>query len=260
MLIRAMVLGLMRRDRIAFALTVLVGVLICGPLRAVGQQASLSSSSPADTGDTANATVQKYLIKGTTEAQLGDYEEAILYFETALDRAPDTPILLEALANAHHAQGDEATALFYARKALSNSADRAYYHRRLAELQRQAGQPEAALQTYQDLVDRFPADTSAYRALAELQAMLDRPSAALDTYRQLLEHTSRAPVSVYRKMLPLHRRLGNLDGIERSLRALLNRRPNNPEYRRRLGNHYASTDRPGAALDLLAPLAEQRPD
>ncbi|PSQ61677.1 MAG: hypothetical protein BRD27_03030 [Bacteroidetes bacterium QH_10_64_19] len=233
MLIRAMALGLMRRDRIALALTVLVGVLICGPLRAVGQQASLSSPSPADTGDTANATVQKYLIKGTTEAQLGDYEEAILYFETALDRAPNTPILLEALANAHHAQGDEATALFYARKALSNSADRAYYHRRLAELQRQAGQPEAALQTYQDLVDRFPADTSAYRALAELQAMLDRPSAALDAYGRLLEHTSRAPVSVYRKMLPLHRRLGN---------------------------HYPSTDRPGAALDLLAPLAEQRPD
>ncbi|PSQ69797.1 MAG: hypothetical protein BRD31_04890, partial [Bacteroidetes bacterium QH_2_64_26] len=87
MLIRAMVLGLMRRDRIAFVLTVLVGVLICGPLRAVGQQASLSSPSPADTGGTANATVQKYLIKGTTEAQLGDYEEAILYFETALDRA-----------------------------------------------------------------------------------------------------------------------------------------------------------------------------
>jgi tetratricopeptide (TPR) repeat protein len=254
-----MVLGLMRRDRIAFALTVLVGVLICGPLRAVGQQASLFSPSP-DTGDTANATVQKYLIKGTTEAQLGDYEEAILYFETALDRAPNTPILLEALADAHHAQGDEATALFYARKALSNSADRAYYHHRLAELQRQAGQPEAALQTYRDLVDRFPADTSVYRALAELQAMLDRPSAALDTYGRLLEYTSRAPVSVYRKMLSLHRRLGNLDGIERTLRALLNRRPNNPEYRRRLGNHYASTDRPGAALDLLAPLAKQRPD
>lgn len=247
-----------QRARTAVLLLVLLAGFTFSPLRAVSQNASLAAPTP-DTGDTADPTVQKYLIKGTTEVQLGDYEEAILYFETALDQAPNTPVLLDALADAHHTQGDEATALFYARKAQTYGNEKAYYHRRLADLQRQAGQPGAALQTYQDLLDRFPADTAAYRKLAELQAQMDRPNAALHTYQRLVEHTP-PPVSVYRKMLSLHRHLGNPDGIERILRTLLERRPNNPEYRRRLGNHYASTDRPDAALDLLAPLAEQRPN
>jgi tetratricopeptide (TPR) repeat protein len=247
-----------RRDRTVLLLAVLLGAVIFSPLRTAGQETSLSSPGP-DTSDTANPTVQKYLIKGTTEVQLEDYEEAILYFETALDQAPNTPVLLDALADAHHAQGDEATAFFYARKAQTHGAERAYYHRRLAALQQQAGQPAAALQTYQDLLEQFPADTAAYRKLAALQATMDRPNAALQTYQRLLEHPSSHPVSVYRTMLSLHRRLGNPNGIERMLRALLERRPNNPDYRRRLGNHYASTNRPEAALDLLAPLAEQRP-
>jgi tetratricopeptide (TPR) repeat protein len=247
-----------RRDRTVLLLAVLLGAVIFSPLRTAGQETSLSSPGP-DTSDTANPTVQKYLIKGTTEVQLEDYEEAILYFETALDQAPNTPVLLDALADAHHAQGDEATAFFYARKAQTHGAERAYYHRRLAALQQQAGQPAAALQTYQDLLEQFPADTAAYRKLAALQATMDRPNAALQTYQRLLEHPSSPPVSVYRTMLSLHRRLGNPNGIERMLRALLERRPNNPDYRRRLGNHYASTNRPEAALDLLAPLAEQRP-
>lgn len=259
MLSTAMVPGWTPRGRTALLLAVLLGSVTFSPLRTAGQETTLSSPV-SDTGDTANPTVQKYLIKGMTEVQLGDYEEAILYFETALDQAPNTPVLLDALADAHHAQGDEATALFYARKAQTHGSEKAYYHRRLADLQRQADQPAAALQTYQNLLGQFPADTAAYRALAELQATMDRPNAALQTYERLLEHTSSPPVSVYRKMLSLHRRLGNPNGIERTLRALLERRPNNPDYRRRLGNHYASTDRPGAALDLLAPLAEQRPD
>lgn len=248
----------MRPDGATLLLALLLGTLPFSPLRAAGQSASVSPPV-ADTGNTANPTVQKYLVKGTTEVQLGDYEEAILYFETALDPAPNTPVLLDALAGAHHAQGDAATALFYARKAKAHGAERAYYHRRLADLQRQAGQPEAALQTYRDLIARFPADTAAYRALAELQTQMDRLGAALRTYDRLLEHTSPPPISVYQRMLALHQRLENPDGIEQTLRTLLERRPNTPEYRRQLGNHYASTGRAEAALDLLAPLAEQQP-
>lgn len=247
-----------RQDRTILFLAILLGSVIFSPLRTTGQGSSLSSPD-ADTSDAANPTVQKYLLKGTTEAQLGDYEEAILYLETALNQAPNTPTLLDALAEAYHAKGDETTALFYAQKAQTHGSEKAYYHHRLADLQRQAGQPEEALQTYQNLLNRYHADTAAYRALAELQTQMDRPNAALRTYERLLEHTSPPPVPIYRKMLSLHRRLGNSDGIERSLRILLKRRPNNPEYRRRLGNHYASTGQPEAALDLLAPLAEHRP-
>jgi tetratricopeptide (TPR) repeat protein len=199
-------------------------------------------------------------MKGTTEAQLGDYEEAILYLESALDRAPKAPALLQALADAHEAQGDYATALFYVRQARKRGNGHPRYHRRLAELQRQAGQPQDALQTYKDLVARFPEHPSAYRALADLQVTLGRPTAALKTYRTLLEQTAHPSVPVYQRMLTLYRKTGNSRGITETLQTLVERRPNSRTYRRLLGEHYADEDRPKKALDLLAPLADQRPD
>ena len=212
---------------------------------------------PADTTD--DPEVQKHLIRGTTEAQLGDYKEAILYFESALDQAPQAPPLLQALADAYEAQGDVTTALFYARQARTHGPDRSYYYRRLAELQHKAGEPHAALRTYRDLLDRFPDCERAYHALASLQSDIGRPQAALDTYRTLLDRVDRPAVAVHRKILALHRRLGHPQGIETALQALVDRRPNIPRYQRLLGEHYVDTDRPEAALDLLAPLAQQHP-
>lgn len=220
--------------------------------------ASRSTPVPADTTD--DPRVQTHLVKGVTQAQLGDYEEAILYLKTALEWAPDEPPLLQALADAHAAQGDYATALFYARRAHKHGKERPYYHHRLAELQREADQPQAALQTYEELVTQFPENKRAYRALADLQATLGRPTAALQTYRTLLKHTARPSVTVYKRMLALYRQTGDSQGITETLRALVDRRPNRRKYQRLLGEHYAKEGRPEKALDLLPPLAEQRPD
>ncbi|MFB6098352.1 MAG: tetratricopeptide repeat protein, partial [Salinibacter sp.] len=213
-----------------------------------------------DSGKHPAPAVQRHLVKGTTEALLDDPKEAILYYEAALERAPGAPVLLQALADAHAAQGDYTTALFYARKAQQRAPERVYYHRRLAELQRKAGHPEAAMHTYQTLLDRFPNHVRAYRALATLQANQGRPEAALATYQTLLDHAAFPRVSVYEEMLTLYRRIGDADGITSTLRTLVNRRPNNRRYRRLLGKHYAEQGRPNAALDLLRPLARQQPD
>ena len=153
-----------------------VGVLggLWGPSVTASVHDSVPSPVAPDTGDAATTVVQKYLVKGTTEAHLGDYEEAVLYYETALDHAPNAPALLQALADAHEAQGDVATALFYARQAREHGPERLHHHHRLAELQRKADQPRDALRTYKTLLDRFPDDREAYRALATLQSDLGR--------------------------------------------------------------------------------------
>lgn len=231
--------------------------LLAGFMCSTSGAAPQTTSSPADT--TTDPQVQRYLIRGTTEAQLGDYKEAILYFENALDQTPKTPTLLGALADAHAARSELATALFYARKARNHGRKRPYCHHRLAELQQEADQPQAALQTYQNLVARFPDERRAYRALAALQADLGQPEAALTTYRSLLNHFDRPSTLVFRRMLALYRQTGNVQGVEETLRTLTEHRPNNPTYRRRLGEHYAAEGRAEAALNLLAPLAEQHP-
>ena len=241
---------------------VLIG-LVGSPVGiAHGASRSALSQSPAspDTTRTVPRTVQRLLIKGTIQAQLGDPEEAISYFESALTRTPNEPALLQALADAHAAQDDLSTALFYARKARRQGPENAYYHRRLAELQHRAGERQAAVQTYKALLERFPDERAAYRGLATLQAEMGQPRAALATYDSLLTRGARSPTSIYQEMLPLYRRVGNTNGVERALRALVAHRPNNRHYRRLLGELYADAGRTNAALDLLAPLAEQQPD
>lgn len=247
-------IAVLRRSAVCY-----VSVLLGAFLQVASPVGATPSAPSPDTGDAAPSAARAYLVKGTVEEQLEDYKEAISYFEAALDQAPEAPALLQALADAHAAQGDLSSALFYARKARRHGPGVAYYHRRLAELQRRAGEPQSALQTYRTLLDRFPNHWAAYRGLAELQAELNRPNDALDTYETFLSRGPRTPVSVLQNMLPLYRQTGDEEAVGKTLRALVTHRPYTRRYRRFLGKHYAETGRPEAALDLLAPLAEHQP-
>ncbi len=220
-------------------------------------------ASPAvdvPSADTTTPRAQRLLIQGTTETQLGDYEEAISYFEAALEQVPGAPVLLQALADAHEAQGALSTALFYARQALTRGSSRPSPYRRLAEMQRAAGDPAAALRTYQQLLDQFPNADDAHRARAAIQADLGRTQGAIQSYEIYLQHTDSPPIDVYRRLLSLYRETGNKDEIETTLRTLVDRRPNVRSYQRRLGEYYADEGRPRKALALLAPLGRQRPN
>lgn len=218
------------------------------------------ASTGVDTSVAVAPGVQKLVVRGMTEAFLGDYEEAIANFETALDQTPGEPALLQALADAYAARGEYTTALFYARRASKRGSGRPYHYQRLAEIQREAGRPEAALRTYRSLIDRFPDNTDAYRALAQLQSSLDRPEAALDTYDALLNHQSHPSVEVHRERLRLYRRVGNSRGVQATLETLVDLRPNNRSYRRLLGQIYAENGDAEAAVDLLASLLDATPN
>lgn len=252
--LRSFPLWVVRRSGTAL----LCSLLVAGGVSAESVAGAHAPSPASDTTD--DPRVQTHLVEGVTQAQLGDHEEAIVHLKAALNRAPGEPALLQALADAHAAQGDYATALFYARQARQHGTGHPYYPRRLAELQRQADQPQDALQTYKDLVASFPKNKRAYRGLADLQASLGRPAAALETYRTLLEQTAQPSVTVYQQMLTLYRKTDNSRGITETLQTLVERRPNRRKYRRLLGEHHANEGRPEKALGLLAPLAEQRPD
>jgi len=257
----------MFHERISFAAgllwsaeTALCLLLLVGTAALSRATPSAQPSAQDDSARSVPRRAQTLLVRGMTEASLGDHTEAITYFESALDQAPQAPTVLQALANAHRAKGNRTTALFYARKARKRGGERPFYYRRLAELQQETGAPEAALQTYRDLVDRFPENTSAYRALARLQSTLNRPKAALQTYDALLEQSGSPPVEVLRKRLSLYRQVGDSSGVRKTLEALVEARPNDARHRRQLARLYAEEERYGAALDLLAPLVAAFPN
>ncbi len=234
---------------------VLCALLIGGPSCAVAAQEPRGAST-----DATNPRAQRLLIQGMTETQLGDHEEAISYFEAALEQAPESPVLLRALADAYDAQGDLSTALFHAQQAHRNGASRPDYARRLTEMQRAVGEPAAALRTYESLLGQFPDCDDAYRARATLQAELGRTEAAIQSYEAYLDRVELPPIDVYRRLLPLYRETEDEDGIEETLRTLVDRRPTMPTYQRRLGNYYADRERPRKALGLLAPLGRRHPN
>lgn len=221
---------------------------------------SIQHSVQADTGRSVPTRAQVLLVRGMTEASLNDHTEAIKYFESALEQAPEAPVLLQALADAHSAKGNPTTALYYARRAHKYGRERAHHHHRLAELQQQAGSPEAALRTYRKLLDRFPENTEAYEARAQLQADLDRPRAALKTYDALLERLSDPPAEVYRERLSLYRQIGDSSGVRETLKSLVKARPSSAPYRRQLARLYTDAGEYGAALDLLRPLIAAFPN
>jgi len=82
---------------------------------------ALSAPAPApDTGD----TVRRDLIKGTTEARLGNREEAILDYEAALDADPPSARILKRAGDVEQALGNDDAARSCWKQALHRSPNR----------------------------------------------------------------------------------------------------------------------------------------
>lgn len=203
---------------------------------------------------------KKFLIRGMTEAFLGDHKEAVTQFEAALEAAPSSPVLHLSLADAHAAQGHYTTALFYAKRALRYGQKRPTYYERLAQLQQQAGNPRAALHTYRDLLNHFPGEVGAYQALAHLESSLDRPREALATYDALLARMETPAAKIYKEKLSLYRRVGDSSAVQKTLEHLIELRPGNKQYPRQLARLYAQDENYEAALTLLRSLVDAYPD
>jgi tetratricopeptide (TPR) repeat protein len=219
----------------------------------------LPQARPADTTDIRDLRARKLFVRGMTQTYLEDYEEAVALFEQALKAAPRNAAILSALAEAEARRDNLPSALYYARQARRRAPGTAYYHLELARLHRTADQPAEAIDVYRQLLERFPENTTGRLALARLHTERSRPRRALRHYEALVEAGARVPPGVYPEMLALYEEVGDVDGRERTLRRLVERRRAAPEYRRRLGELYIEQDRPRDAIAVLEPLLRESP-
>lgn len=240
------------------ALALVLGLLLWGtPAPLAAQPVPTARDAPADLAD---RRAQSLFVRGLTEAYLADYDEAVSYFEKALEAAPEAPALLLALGEAEAARDNVTSALYYARQA-RDRGNHPHYHQSLAELLRSANRPREAATAYRTLLDSFPDQPDARRALAALQADLDQPRAALRTYEALIESTERPqPDSVYADMLALYEEVGDAAGQERMLRTLIERRRSARPYRRKLGALLVEQERYEEAVPLYEGLLRETPN
>lgn len=244
-----------RRASAVLIFTLLLGGLGGWPVASAAQQFR------ADTTDITSLRARKLFIKGMTQSYLEDYDEAVSYFEKALDLSPEEPSILAALAEAEAARDNMTSALYYTRQARDRAASNPYYHRQLADLLREADRPQEAVDTYRSLLDQFPENRQARLALARLQAELEQPEKALRTYETLVDSSERPrKAQIYREMLDLYRAVGDADGQERVLKTLLELEGAVPRYRQLLGQLYLEQKRYEDALPHFESLLRNTPN
>jgi tetratricopeptide (TPR) repeat protein len=134
----------------------------------------------------ADAATEAVFVRGLTAQWLGDHEDAITLFTRVLERRPDEPAVLAAMARSDAALGRTAEAL----ASMSRAAERAPRDRDIqweaATLQRELGRPDEALATLERLLRSAPDDRDALSALAEIHEDAGRPSAALPVLERML--------------------------------------------------------------------------
>ena len=214
----------------------------------------------ADTTRLANRRAKTLFVRGLTQSYLEDYAEASVYFEKALELAPQEPALLSALAEAEAGRDNLTSALYYARTAREQAPTQPHYYRSLADLQKRADQPQAAVETYRTLLSTFPDQDDAYLPLARLLREMGRPRAALRAYQTLTDSTNRPPPQAYVEMAQLYEETGITDGLENTLTVLINRRRNVEKHRRRLGRLYLEQERYAEAIPVYERLVREHPE
>ncbi len=244
--------------RACVGLPLLLGLLLCSILQPSGAHAAQQPRTPS--ADISHLRAQKLFVRGMTQSYLEDYEEAVAYFEKALDLSPETPSILMALAETEAARENVTSALYYARQARDRAPDRPYYYRKLAELLQQADRPGEAEATYRTLLDSFPDNRPARLALARLQANRQDYEEALRTYETLVDSSKRPrQAQVYAEMLNLYRQVDDADGQERVLKILIDLRRDARRYRRLLGQLYIEQERYEEALPHFETLLRKTP-
>ncbi len=234
-------------------LGLVAGLVLAGALL------SRATAQPAPSPDLSDQKAQKLFVQGLTQSYLEDYEEAISLFESALEVSPQQPAILSALSEAEAGRNNVTSAIYYARQARTNAPDEPYYYHTLADLLRVADQPAEAMDVYRSLLSRFPNDRDARLALARLQKESGAPREALRTYETLLETTEHPQPQAYAEMLALYHEVGNEEGLERTLKALIDLRRNTSRYRELLGQLYTQQDRYNDAIPLFEALLQERP-
>ena len=214
----------------------------------------------ADTTDLGNRQAKTLFVRGLTQSYLEDYEEAIGLFEQALERAPEEPALLAALAEAEVDRDNVTSGLYYARQAREKAPDQPHYYRLHARLLDRAGRSRQAAATYRTLLSRFSDQQDAYLPLARLLRSMDQPMQALRAYRALVDSTRRPPLQAYDEMLRLYEETGVADGREETLQALINVRRDPRPYRKKLGQLYIEQNRYPEAISVYETLLRNQPN
>ena len=201
---------------------------------------------------------KQLFVRGMTEAYLDNHEEALTYYDRALQLAPNAASVHAAAAESHEALGDETSALYHARRARDLGRDNPTHHFELAQLHLNLGDTREAASVYVEMRQLFPQNVEVLFDLARVYTIEGEFSRAIETYETLMTEIG-TDRDVQREILHLYGRLGDQEGMERVLRSMVEERPADAELRRMLSNVYEQQDRTADAAAELERALELNP-
>lgn len=200
---------------------------------------------------------QEFFIKGTTLDLKGNYAEAILEYQTALEYL-NSPGIHYALGKDYLILSKLPQALKHTRKAIQSDSTNTDYLSLLGNIYSFAHQEDSAALVYRKIISIDSTNYQAYFNLGSLWE-LQKPLQALSVYEKLLEKTG-PQWNVLVRIAEINERLGNVDKTISTVEELLVLNPSNIQLRKLLVESYLKTNRTEDALTQLDDLLTTFPN
>ena len=147
----------------------------------------------ADAKQKAPLLIRPYNNLGEAYDKLGNYDLAIIEFETALRLNPNYFFALSNLGNVYGKKKEYAQAISYTKQALQQKPDYAPGHYNLAKALHMTGNPEKAMLSYRSAIKYNPYFEEAFFNLGFLALEQKQFIEAVDNFKSFLEMQPRHP-------------------------------------------------------------------
>jgi tetratricopeptide (TPR) repeat protein len=184
--------------------------------------------------------VAELFIDGNREKLLGNWEKAAIKFKEVLEKDPKNDAAAYELARVYEALKDTDKALVSAKNAVEWNPGNPWYKYHLAELYQKLDRDKDAAELYGQLVKADPHNEGYYFKWAYHLVRASQPAEAIKVYDQLEkmiginEETTRHKQTLYLGM-------GEYKKAGKEVQELIERFPNNVEYRHLLAIFYDQT-------------------
>ncbi len=189
-----------------------------------------------------------HLVNGSVAELNGDFRNAVIEFEKALEADPQ-PSIYFIIGKNYLKLNKLSTALRYARSAVQLSPDNIEYKFLLGHIYQTARIADSAAYIYNDIIKLDSANIQAYFALGNLIEN-DRPTDALLLYNKILDLTG-PEWQVLVKIADINERIGNVEGMINSFKNLLELNPSSLELQKILVQSYIRAKRLDEAQKLV---------
>jgi tetratricopeptide (TPR) repeat protein len=205
------------------------------------------------------AKIEEVFIDGNREKLLGNWERAVVKFKEVLEKDPKNDAASYELARVYEALKDTDKAVVAARNAVEWNPANPWYKYYLADLYQKTDKDKEAAELYAQLVKMDFRNEGYYFKWAYYLVRAGQPADAIKVYDQLEkliginEETTRHKQTLYLGM-------GNYKKAGKEIQDLIDRFPENIEYRHMLATFYTQTGDKGMATATYQEILKLEPN